>query len=119
MTASGMQQHVRIGHTVLDVYTPSSAGSQQHQLYISLCLLDMPSPHLQVVLTIKVVVIKGDAVRRGPLVHPQIQVLMPPGRVPLQVPQGCMGLLLTHLAGVIKLAFLHQLAHLLNTACSQ
>ena len=66
-------------------------------------------------LTIEVVVVKGDAVGQRALVHPQVQVLLPPGRVILQVSQASVGLLLAHLTRLVKPALLQQLAHLANT----
>ena len=65
--------------------------------------------------TIKVIVIKGDAKGGRPLVHPQLQVLLPPVRVSLQGSQGPAGLLLTHLLRLLKLAFSNHLAHLQET----
>ena len=65
--------------------------------------------------TIKVIVIKGDAKRGRALMHPQLQILLPPVRVSLQGSQGPVGLLLTHLLRLLELAFSNHLAHLQET----
>ena len=67
---------------------------------------------LKKALTIKVKIIKGDAVGGRALVQPEVQVLLPPVRVPLQVRHRRICLLLTHAPRLIKLPLPDQLAHL-------
>lgn len=69
------------------------------------------------VLTIKIVVIKGDAVGGWALVHPKVHVLALPFMVSVEMPQGSMGLILAQLASLIKLAIFHHFAHLHDMYC--
>lgn len=70
-------------------------------------------------LTIKIVVVKGDAVGGWALVHPKVHVLALPFMVSVEMPQGSVGLILAQLASLIKLAIFHHFTHLHNMYCQQ